>query len=316
MSSTNIVNFSLRQNKSIERAIAFDCISLAMKDLGISDAVYVGFGSVWFEDFVLAHRLLGIETMISIEQNPIVYKRAVYNRPYRTVEVWDGDSVDVIPRLLQKEELANRPWVAWLDYDHEINEDRLDELIALIRAIPSNSFLLITFSALPTRYGSKPQERPQRIRDLFGDAAPESLSIRNFKNDTACARVLAQAIEDLLLSTAIQSARPGSYVPAVHLTYKDSVPMVTVGGVLPSEENRDSIKVLVESERWPGRVDRMIDAPPLTNKEVMALQSLLPCKDKPTREDVQNIGFDLEEEHLASYVEHYLRYPQFAQVAR
>jgi hypothetical protein len=315
VSSTNIVNFSLRQNKSIERAIAFECIGLVLKQLGIADAVYVGFGSVWFEDFMLAHRFLGIETMISIEQNPVVYKRAIFNRPYRTVEVWDGDSAEVIPFLLQQVEFASRPWVVWLDHDYEITEDRLDELVDLIRTLPPNSFLLITFSALPGKYG-RASERPQRVRDLFGDAAPETLSVRNFKEDASCARILAQATEDLLLSTAIQSARPGAYVPAVNLTYKDSVPMVTVGGVLPSEANHGSVKALVESVGWPGRVSRMIDAPPLTHKEVMALQSLLPNKNNPTREDVQNMGFDLEETHLKSYVDHYLRWPQFAQVAR
>lgn len=315
MSSTNIVNFSLRQNKSIERAIAFDCISLVMKQLQIADAVYVGFGSVWFEDFVLAHRFLGIETMISIEGNPVVYKRAVFNRPFRTVEVRDGDSADVIPYLLQQRELAERPWVVWLDHDHEINEDRLDELVDLVRTLPPNSFLLITFGAMPSKYG-KPPERPERIRNLFGETAPDGLTPKDCKDDAPCARVLARATEDLLLSKAIQSARPGSYVPAVNLTYKDSVPMVTVGGVLPSEENHGLVRALVENTDWPGLVDRMIDTPPLTTKEVMALQSMLPSEDKISRGDVQKMGFDLEEGHLTSYIDHYLRYPQFAQVAR
>ena len=315
MSSTNIVNFSLRQNKCIERAIAFDCISLVMNQLGIVSAVYVGFGSVWFEDFVLAHRFLGIETMVSIERDPVVFKRAVFNRPYRTVEVLDGDSVGVIPSLLRRQELASRPWVVWLDHDREINEDRLDELVDLISMLPPDSFLLITFSAQPGKYGRVP-ERPDRIRNLFGDAAPETLNARDCKEEADLARVLAQATQDLLLSKAIQAARPGSYVPAVNLTYKDSVPMVTVGGVLPSAENHDAVKSLVANADWPGRVDRMIDAPPLTPREVMALQSMLPSNNAPTRQDVQKMGFDLEEVHLTSYVDHYLRYPQFAQVAR
>jgi hypothetical protein len=315
MSSTNIVNFSLRQNKSIERAIAFDCISLVMNHLGITDAVYVGFGSVWFEDFTLAHRFLGIETMISIERDPVVYKRALFNRPYRTVEVISGDSGTIIPALLQRQELVRRPWVVWLDHDRGINEDRIDELVDLIRTLPSDSFLLITFSAQPSKYGT-PLERPERIRNLFGDAAPDELTARDLKEEASLARILAQATEDLLLSKAIQAARPGSYVPVVNLTYKDSVPMVTVGGVLPAADNHDSVKSLVEIAGWPGRIDRMIDAPPLTTKEVMALQSMLPSKNRLTRLDVQNMGFDLEEEHLRSYADHYLRYPQFAQVAR
>ncbi|MBV9794284.1 MAG: hypothetical protein JO016_10125 [Actinobacteria bacterium] len=315
MSSTNIVNFSLRQNKSIERAIAFDCINLVMNQLGIVGAVYVGFGSVWFEDFVLAHRFLGIETMVSIERDPVIFKRAIFNRPYRTVEILDGDSSGVIPSLLQRPELAGRPWVVWLDHDRVVNEDRLDELVDLISAIPPNSFLLITFSAQPGKYGSV-QERPDRIRNLFGDAAPEPLNARDCKEEADLARILAKATEDLLLSKAIQTARPGAFVPAVNLTYKDSVPMVTVGGVLPSAENYDSVESLVANPDWPGRVGRMIDAPPLTPKEVMALQSMLPSNNAPTRQDVQKMGFDLEETHLTSYVDHYLRYPQFAQVAR
>jgi hypothetical protein len=205
--------------------------------------------------------------------------------------------------------------VLWLDHDREIDEDRLDELADLIKTLPPNSFLLITFSAQPSKYGKAP-ERPDRIRNLYGDAAPEPLTARDCKDDAPCARVLARATQDLLLSKALQSARPGSYVPAVNLTYKDSVPMVTVGGVLPSEENHGSVQAVVESADWPGWVDRMIDAPPLTTKEVMALQSMLPRKNKLTREDVQKIGFDLEEAHLTSYADHYLRYPQFAQVAR
>lgn len=315
MSSTNIVNFSLRQNKCIERAIAFDCISLVMNELNIVNAVYVGFGSVWFEDFVLAHRFLGIKTMVSIERDPVVFRRALFNRPYRTVEVLDGDSFSVIPSLLQRHDLMDRPWVVWLDHDREINEDRLDELVDLISTLPPNSFLLITFSALPGKYGKVP-ERPERIRNLFGDIAPEPLNARDCKEEADLARVLANATEDLLLSRAIQTARPGSYVPAASLTYKDSIPMVTVGGVLPSADNYDAVKSLVSNADWPGRIDRIIDAPPLTPKEVMALQSMLPSNSAPTRQDVQNMGFDLEEAHLASYVDHYLRYPQFAQVAR
>ena len=42
--------------------------------------------------------------------------------------------------------------------------------------------------------------------------------------------VLAKSVDALLRSTTLQAARPGGYVPAFSLKYKDSTPMVTVGG--------------------------------------------------------------------------------------
>ena len=100
MSSTNYVDFSLRQNKSIERLIVFDGLRRIIDTCALEDLIYIGLGSVWFTDFILAHRNLGIETMFSIEQDDIVFKRAEFNKPYRTLEVIHGESQDVVPELL------------------------------------------------------------------------------------------------------------------------------------------------------------------------------------------------------------------------
>jgi hypothetical protein len=35
----------------------------------VDEYVYVGFGSVWFQDFILFHRHLGMRDMISIERD-------------------------------------------------------------------------------------------------------------------------------------------------------------------------------------------------------------------------------------------------------
>jgi len=315
MGSTNVVNFSLRQNKSIERSIAFDCAALAASRLRLRNMVYVGLGSVWFSDFVMAHRLLGIETMISIESDPIIYKRAQFNRPYRTVEIIEGDSTAITPQLLDREDLAGRPWVIWLDYDEQLDEAKIDELVSLVNRLPSNSFLLTTFSALGSKYGSAPQ-RPERIQNLFGISAPENLDQRACNDMRVFMRILEQSTLNLLFSAAISSGRPGGFVPAVKLMYRDSTPMVTVGGVLPSEKNEQPVKALVADRHWPGLLNDVIETPPLTPKEVLALQSRLPDSKALTRADVISMGFDLDEEMLKSYEMHYLRYPSFAQLAR
>jgi hypothetical protein len=315
MSSTNVVNFSLRLNKSIERSLVFECLVLLINQLNLSNLVYVGLGSVWFTDFILAHRLLGIDTMISMEHDEVIFKRAEFNRPYRTLEILLGESAALFPDLLAREDLAGRPWVVWLDHDEEIDEGKLDELIQLMRSLPQNSVVICTFSALGAKYGEV-KDRPARISDIFGFQDREPPSRSQTKEGNSLARILATETERYLVSQAIESGRPGSFIPAINLIYRDTSPMVTVGGVLPAPDREEAVKALVSSPSWPGRIDSMIQTAPLTPKEVLALQSWLPANKPLTRADVSKMGFDLHDDQIQAFVDHYLRYPQFMQVAQ
>lgn len=315
MSSTNVVNYSLRQNKSIERSIVFDGARAIVDCLDLHDLVYVGFGSVWFSDFHLAHRNLDIQTMVSVEADAITYARAQFNRPYRTVEVVEGEAATVLPQLLQRNDLQNRPWMVWLDYDRALDEGKLDELEELLIDLPPNSFLITTFSAAAGQYG-RPASREQRLGELFGDAAPAGLDVDEYK-DNSLAPILAQCVQDVLLAKSLASARPGAYVPAFRLAYRDATPMATAGGFLPSPDLHDEVEAITHDAHWAGMVADTINTTPLTAKESLALQQALPVANAPlTRSDVQTMGFDLEEGQIASFQRHYLRYPSFAQLAK
>ena len=279
-------------------------------------SVYIGLGSVWFSDFQLAHRQLGCRTMISIEADPVTASRARYNKPFRTVDVVQGESAQVLPGILRQPVLKGRPTIVWLDYDKAMDEDRLAELADLIEILPENSLLLSTFSASGGPYGQRPDSRPGRLRKLFGAAAPDDLSVESYKGD-ALASVLASCSQDYLLARAQRRARVGSYVPAFMLTYRDGTPMVTVGGFLPSEENLALTEATVASGEWIGIDANPITVPPLTPKEALALQELLPRTfGALTRADVRALGFDLEDGQVESFERHYLRYPTFFQAAR
>ncbi len=294
----------------------FDGVRLIVDRLRLRDLVYVGLGSVWFSDFHQAHRQLDIETMVSIEADDITHARAVYNAPYRTVEVIKGLSDEVIPELLARDSLRERPWVVWLDYDRTIDELKLQELTNLVVALPADSFLITTFSATGGPYGKQPASRPDRLKQLFGDAAPEGLDVDEYK-DEALAGVLAQATQDFLLTKALNYSRLGSYVPAFRLTYKDGTPMVTVGGFLPSVDNEAAAVSVLADPSWIGILEKTIDTPPLTAKESLALQEALPVGRTPlTRADVQTMGFDLEQWQVDSFQRHYLRYPTFSQLSK
>ena len=56
MDSFNIVNYSLRPSKSIQRQIIFDGVRTLQLNWAHDQAVYIGLGSVWFTDFIMAHK--------------------------------------------------------------------------------------------------------------------------------------------------------------------------------------------------------------------------------------------------------------------
>lgn len=312
MPSFNAVNYSLRPSKSIQRHIVFDGLAQLYDLLGLSNSSYIGLGSIWFTDFVLAHNRLGINKMVSIELDEIGVERAKYNAPYSIVEVRKGHSNAVLPVLLADQELASRPWIVWMDYDFAVDEAVIEDVRLLVEKAPSNSVLLFTVNAVGAKYGPV-QDRPEELRNLFGAVVPDDLSKRACKNERV-QQTLADLSLKFMKGIAAGLSRPGGFVPAFSVPYKDGTPMMTFGGILPSADNLTSVKTLVTSADWNGFVGQNIVAPHLTLREAGGLQALLPRIVPLTRVEVQALGFDLSEEELSVFQTYYKHYPPFAQV--
>lgn len=62
------IDYSLRPAKHAERRMMCDVFRRLRPFGRVEDYMYVGFGSVWFSDFSLFHRALGIRDMLSIEK--------------------------------------------------------------------------------------------------------------------------------------------------------------------------------------------------------------------------------------------------------
>lgn len=312
MPSFDTVNYSLRPSKSIQRQLVFEGMRILQASVDLERLVYIGFGSIWFTDFVMAHKLLNAVDMVSIEGNEIGYRRAVFNSPFATVRVKEGFSNNVLPSLYGEETIRARPWMVWLDYDFDINESVTDDIRSVIENAPANSVLLITFNGTERKYGQA-AERPERLRTIFGSVVPDELDKSSCKDD-GMQETLASLTLDFMVSIAAEIARPGGFVPAFRLIYKDSAPMVTVGGILPAKGAARVAADVVAAESWPCRPSRPIKAPHLTIREAASLQSLLPCANPLSREAVQGLGFDLEDEQIQAFESYYRQYPAFAQI--
>jgi hypothetical protein len=310
--SFNAINYSLRPSKTIQRKIVFSGVGTLQNHLHLEHMAYVGFGSIWFTDFILAHKLLGIDDMVSMEGHDIGYQRAVFNAPYATVRVEHGHSNDVLPNLYKEAFLRGRPWMAWLDFDKELNESSRDDIRSLIENVPENSIVLVTFNGNDWKYG-RLSERPARLKTLLGSVVPDGLT-RGACQDDLMQETLANLTLDYMKSIAADLARPGGFVPAFRIIYKDTSPMVTVGGVLPAKGAAAVASDVVNKVSWPGRPLKPITAPHLTMREAATLQAKLPCPVKLSRAVVQGLGFDLEDEQIEAFETHYREYPAFAQI--
>lgn len=310
MPSFDIVNYSLRPNKSIQRSLIFEGVGLLQEKLSYSKLIYVGLGSVWFSDFQMAHKLLRVQEMVSIEEDVIGYRRAKFNRPYRTVTVEKGNTSQVLPKMYKNARYSNRPWLIWLDYDKALDKPKIEDIRGVIENAPSNSIALATFPA--TGYG-KPAHRPLQLRTLLGNVVPDDLS-RDDCSDEKLSETLGTYCTQFMTSVAASASRPGGFVPAFQIGYRDSRPMVTVGGVLPSTRTASAVRSIVSSPRWPGLVREPIAIGPLTLKEAAAMQAELPRKGRLTRKVVRDLGFDLESDFIRAFEKYYRHYPIFAQV--
>jgi hypothetical protein len=313
MPSFNAINYSLRPSKTIQRQIVFDGVRLLPDVMDLDRLAYIGFGSIWFTDFVLAHKLLRVDEMVSIESDDIGYSRAKFNAPYSTVRVEHGLSTVILPKLFDDPSLAGRPWMLWLDYDYEFNGSMRDDVRSVIENAPVNSLLVITFNALDRKYGQKPAERVEHLRELFGAVVPDELDAVSCKAEQMPA-TLAYLGLDFMKSIAADIARPGGFVPAFRILYRDGAPMVTIGGVLPVRGAARGVRDLVNGKSWPAWPAKPIAAPHLTMREAAVLQSVLPSPKKLTRTEIQELGFDLDDDQIEAFETYYRQYPAFAQI--
>jgi hypothetical protein len=312
MASYESVNYSLRPSKSIERQIIFDGVRELQTALELPRAAYIGFGSIWFTDFVMAHRLLRAVDMLSIEREDIGYHRACFNSPYSTVQIEHGTSNEVLPEICNRDSWTKCPWVVWLDYDGICDEMVTRDLEVLVERSPANSIVIATFNAHDGSYGL-PDERRELLRSLLGEVVPDDMSKKSFKGGR-----FQKTIADLgiayMKGLAGNASRPGGFLPAFRVPYKDGAPMVTIGGILPSRENRAKAEELVARSDWLCMPEKPIIAPHLTMREAAVLQAQLPCDEPLSRDLVRSLGFDLEDHQIETFQTYYRQYPTFAQI--
>jgi hypothetical protein len=313
MPSFDAVNYSIRPNKAVERRTVFSGLTKLSRVVDLSSHLYVGLGSLWFVDFLMAHKLLGIQSMKSIESTEIGITRSRFNCPLSCIDVIPGDSTEVIPTL----GLEHAQSLVWFDYDSSIGGPAIRDIAMILSRCAPNSVLIVTINAkqsdLPTRDENDVEiDLETSLRRVAGDLVPTPLSPKRLQKINY-PKLLCEILSNQMQSTTVNSARIESFIKLFDVVYSDGTPMATVGGVVATADKVDAIRQLVASPSWEGILPDPISIPPLTIKEKIALDRMMPSAHPPTEAQMRSTGFQLKREQIDMYHRHYLHYPMFGE---
>jgi len=181
-------------------------------------------GAVRFYDFLLVHRYLGMDKMISLEHDKSMFRRSEFNVPFSFIEVRNRTSTQFI-----EEDSFDQSTVAWFDYDGGIGPHMLRDIAAISLKMKLGDFFFTTVYGGPPSaiHNLSDTERLIWLQETFGEFAGE-VTLADVENSN-----FTSSIHKLLLA-AIKSAfaarTDGSFRFLLQVEYSDSVPMVTVGG--------------------------------------------------------------------------------------
>jgi len=287
-SSYEKINYSLRPAKNIERKMlceAFQKLALIQK---VEKYRYVGFGSTYFSDFNLFHRLLGITDLISIEKDKINEDRFDFNKPFSCIDIEYGLSGEVLPGLTW-----GKLSIVWVDYDCKINKSILDDINSIIFRLKPGSVFIITVDVKPDITEDDASFNPtdliklryknllERVGSTKTPPGIDGVNLTYEKNPEIIYKIIIDQIRDMISKRngGLTNSKKINFEQIFHFLYDDGTLMLTLGGIVFGENQRDLIQKMQFEDLYFIRNNKepfKIEVPMLTFKEISALNALLP----------------------------------------
>jgi hypothetical protein len=285
-SSFRKINYSLRPAKHAERRMLCEVFGRLRPFQSISDYTYVGFGSVWFADFVLFHRALGIRDMLSIERVAEARQRIEANKPYRSIVVSYKDSSRVLPKLSWE-----KRHLIWLDYDEPLTVAMLRDVTTVCARARSGSVLAVSVPCHAAREIDAAEEEAhgpssiERFQQTFGrerlSQDVSEIDLQGWPFAALSRRILFSEIEQSLAvrNALIPDPEKMSFRTICEIEYEDGVKMTTVVGIFTSEADTPIFEACKfdSLDFMPARGSKIrIRIPKLTVREIRTLEQQLP----------------------------------------
>jgi hypothetical protein len=275
--SFNKIDYRIRPAKSVERKLIGQTLGRLSRIAPLDEWAYVGFGSVYFADFILFHKTLGISDMTSIEQAKAYRDRVLFNKPYGYVGMAWGRAAKCLPDVDWRKRT-----IVWLDYDRPLSGEVLADLAMVSTNARGGSVLLATVDTEAKRMTD--QWLADLREELGPDVVPSSLTashLKGSKGPSFAWRLINRAIREAVrirnLTTAADLAV--EYRQLFNFVYDDGSRMVTAGGILVGKDEQEPLKLSGIQDQWFVRGDSVpleLKVPKLTFKEMRGLDRCLP----------------------------------------
>jgi len=336
------INYSLRIAKSIERKMLADVFRKLSVFKQLNKYRYIGFGSTFFTDFILYHKQLAIDNMISIEKQELDKERFLFNKPYSCINMIFDDSNNVLPSIDWSIES-----ILWLDYDNHLNKASLNDINTFFANAVSGSLFLITVNANADTYvidindsdnesstnsefaevrsfSAMSEFRKNKVIERIGhDKLPRELTNNAYtskKFPDIYYQVILNEINNILTNRnlILSDEDKLTFEQILNIEYQDGAKMLTIGGLLFKEKDRHKfIKAnFNELVFFSNNMNRFkIEIPSLTFKEIRYLDTYLPSQiksDGSLKYNRKNAA-NLPVADILKYKALYKYYPTFAE---
>lgn len=310
------IDYTLRPAKAIERKMLCEAFRRLLNFSDLTEYRYVGFSSVFFSDFSLIHKSLGLTDMISIEKEVKDKGRFMFNRPYKCIRLRFGYSYDVLPAISWAKKI-----ILWLDYDYKLSESMFTDIGTFISRAQTGSVILLTVDVTPDNLPDKEGEksRYEQLTERISkakipiDVEEKDLDRENYPR--VCYNIINNELEEVLAirNGGLEDKLKLNYKQLFNFIYKDgSSPMLTIGGVIYSNSDKDKIAKcnfkrldFIKSEKDKFDPYR-INVPKLTFREMRHLDKTLPSSKG------EKLRF-LSKEMIDDYSKIYRFFPNFVE---
>jgi putative O-methyltransferase len=302
------VQYELRAAKQVERRMLLETLQeLNSSAFPVRSMPYIGFGSVYFVDFILFHRFLGTTKMVSIEHAAGAKRRVEFNRPFRCVKVRIGEAVDVLAGLNHR-----RPFIVWLDFDSVVNESVIETTRIAADLLAPGSVLIVTVDVEPPeKVNPTPRASYAHYMSVARRWLSSGLGVEAFGEEKLASRnveIIGRLIDQGMVRRHLR------FLPLFNFLYADGHEMLTIGGIIGNDDldRQLGLSAAIRSpwirRSWADEPFR-IEVPLLTRKERMLLDSSMPASSKWKPRKML-----LDADDLAAYRETYRFLPTYAEL--
>ena len=289
-SSATRVPYDLRPSKQVERRIFVDALQeLSQVGFPIRTYTYIGMGGIFYTDFIMFHKYLGIDNLVSVERDLAIEARIRFNQPFASV----GLVMDEVGNVIAGMNRDTR-YLLWLDYDEPLTTGASEDIRLAVDVMRSSSLLLVTIPIFPGRSRSK-EETFRYYEEGIGDYFAPEWGQEDFTPNRIM-RTLADAFIRMVRS-GLQGRSRIYFEILFYFRYSDGRDMLSIGGMVCDPHDRQAVRKC----NFGGRsyICRSIKADPLsievpilTRKERAHADACMPSKSRFLR---STLGFSVEE---------------------